>query len=430
MKPHLLAVAAFCLAAVGWAYEPPAHTNSFVRKGVTYAQRGGMNATTYVVTNIDMTASDVGAVDTNEVRDIIRDEITPATNSLHTTLNDSIGAKRDKDDLAVYEVVRTENTDWTWTTNVVDRLATTNGVAAAISANEKTGTNEQVVRGELWQDSTWLIQVENADFARQAVADEEGYNIMDTYATKSEVDDKADRATTLSGYGITDGATKTEVVPLWVAGHVYNAGDTVLYNGAYYRAMFDDTSSSADKTFSYWEPITFENVDVYGGLSVHTGDLSVDNGDLELSGGGITVNSGFEIKRGINKVVYGISVNGGAAQHGDVSIDIPAPGNYAAVSNAAMNAVQPNDAVSTLTNDVGYLKKSEVDLVNPIAEFYDATRQMTWRLDAVDFELKLYAVTNVDATAFNQVNNVLTDTVTTNKTRLVVTDGEMMFFHQ
>lgn len=196
----------------------------------------------------------------------------------------TIGDKRDKDDLAVYEVVRTENTDWTWTsenkeladelnakgtkpvwiaeegfwddvsplpesfifnggdfssgrdslvvtikfangsddniratatrprymdemlTNVVDRLATTNGVAAAISANEKTGTNEQVVRGELWQDSTWLIQVENADFARLALADEEGHNIMDTYATKSEVDDKADRATTLSGYGITDAA--------------------------------------------------------------------------------------------------------------------------------------------------------------------------------------------------------------------------------
>ena len=147
-----------------------------------------------------------GGVDTNAVRDIIRDEITPTTNSLYTTLNDSIGAKRDKDDLAVYEVVRIENNDLKLTTNVVDRLATTNGVAEAISANEKTGTNEQVVRGELWQDSMWLIQVENADLAGRTVADEEGYNIMDTYATKSEVDDKADRATTLLGYGITDAA--------------------------------------------------------------------------------------------------------------------------------------------------------------------------------------------------------------------------------
>ena len=221
-----------------------------------------------------------GGVDTNAVRDIAREEIVPATNSLYTTLNGSIDVKRDKTDLAVYEeqfsawthgelprptfVLETDQPTWyvptegepdptpywKWrahdevdysefrlyaSTNTeggtfvwyVDRrpqeetlhairvksidqtsdtLATSNEVAAAIFANEKTGTNEQVVRGELWQDSTWLIQVENADFARQAVADEEGYNIMDTYATKSEVDDKADRATTLSGYGITDAA--------------------------------------------------------------------------------------------------------------------------------------------------------------------------------------------------------------------------------
>ena len=219
-----------------------------------------------------------GGVDTNAVRDIIRDEITPATNSLHTTLNGSIDVKRDKTDLAVYEdqfsawthgelprptfVLETDQPTWyvptegepdptpywKWrahdevdysefrlyaSTNTEggtfvwyvdgrpqeetlhairvksidptsDTLATSNEVAAAISANEKTGTNEQVVRGELWQDYMWLIEVENADFARLALADEEGHNIIDTYATKSEVDDKADRATTLLGYGITD----------------------------------------------------------------------------------------------------------------------------------------------------------------------------------------------------------------------------------
>ena len=77
----------------------------------------------------------VVSTDTNAVRDIISDEITPATNSLYTTINGSIDVKRDKDDLAVYEVVRTENADWTLTTNVVDRLATTNGVNAAIAEN-------------------------------------------------------------------------------------------------------------------------------------------------------------------------------------------------------------------------------------------------------------------------------------------------------
>lgn len=221
-----------------------------------------------------------GGVDTNAVRDIIRDEITPATNRLYTTLNGSIDVKRDKTDLSVYEeqfsawthgelprptfVLETDQPTWyvptegepdptpywKWrahdevdysefrlyaSTNTEggtfvwyvdgrpqeetlhairvksidptsDTLATSNEVAAAISANEKTGTNEQVVRGELWQDYMWLIEVENADFARLALADEEGHNIIDTYATKSEVDDKADRATTLLGYGITNAA--------------------------------------------------------------------------------------------------------------------------------------------------------------------------------------------------------------------------------
>ena len=49
----------------------------------------------------------------NDVIDIVRDEIIPATNSLYTTLNGSIDVKRGKADLAVYEVVRTENTNWT-----------------------------------------------------------------------------------------------------------------------------------------------------------------------------------------------------------------------------------------------------------------------------------------------------------------------------
>lgn len=49
----------------------------------------------------------------NDVLNIVRDEIIPATNSLYTTLNGSIDVKRGKADLAVYEVVRAENTNWT-----------------------------------------------------------------------------------------------------------------------------------------------------------------------------------------------------------------------------------------------------------------------------------------------------------------------------
>ena len=116
-----------------------------------------------------------------------------------------------------------------------DTLATSNEVAAAISANEKTGTNEQVVRGELWQDYMWLIEVENADFARLALADEEGHNIIDTYATKSEVDDKADRATTLLGYGITD-ATPLSMI---------SADDSTFSNAVLAVGLNIDTNSVA-----------------------------------------------------------------------------------------------------------------------------------------------------------------------------------------
>ena len=49
-----------------------------------------------------------GGVDTNAVRDIIREEIVPATNRLNQTLTDALDAKRDKYDLAVYVF-----TEWT-----------------------------------------------------------------------------------------------------------------------------------------------------------------------------------------------------------------------------------------------------------------------------------------------------------------------------
>ena len=49
----------------------------------------------------------------NDVLNIVRNEVIPSTNSLYTTLNGSIDVKRGKADLALYEVVRTENTNWT-----------------------------------------------------------------------------------------------------------------------------------------------------------------------------------------------------------------------------------------------------------------------------------------------------------------------------
>lgn len=52
-----IALLALC-AATAFGYTPEAHTNSYERDGVTYAQRGGMGAATYVVTNIADRAGD------------------------------------------------------------------------------------------------------------------------------------------------------------------------------------------------------------------------------------------------------------------------------------------------------------------------------------------------------------------------------------
>lgn len=51
--------------------------------------------------------------------------------------------------------------------------------------------------------------VKNTDTVAKAKADANGNVISSTYATKTEVGAKADKATTLEGYGITDAVTKT-----------------------------------------------------------------------------------------------------------------------------------------------------------------------------------------------------------------------------
>ena len=54
-----------------------------------------------------------GGVDTNAVRNIILDEITPATNSLNQTLSYALDDKRDEDDLNVYYRAFTGRENWT-----------------------------------------------------------------------------------------------------------------------------------------------------------------------------------------------------------------------------------------------------------------------------------------------------------------------------
>lgn len=70
-------------------------------------------------------------------------------------------------------------------------------------ADEATGTDRQVVRGRVFDQTKWEISVAESEYAREADHAREAGLVMWSYVEA--------KPTTLSGYGITDGATKTEL---------------------------------------------------------------------------------------------------------------------------------------------------------------------------------------------------------------------------
>lgn len=86
-KFGFLAFAAALFVALGASADIERNTNSYVRAGVTYAQRGGMDAKTYVVTNVDMTASDVGAVSRDETWESVSNKAMTAIQTLEPATN-------------------------------------------------------------------------------------------------------------------------------------------------------------------------------------------------------------------------------------------------------------------------------------------------------------------------------------------------------
>lgn len=117
-----IALLALC-AATAFGYTPEAHTNSFERDGVTYAQRGGLGASDYVVTNID--ASAVGKVQSvnGRVGDVVLDAA--AVNALPDDKN---------------ELVRNDNFKEAVVTNALT-VATTNRIAALETATNSLASS-------------------------------------------------------------------------------------------------------------------------------------------------------------------------------------------------------------------------------------------------------------------------------------------------
>ena len=225
----------------------------------------------------------VVSTDTNAVRDIISDEITTATNSLYTTLNDSIDVKRDKDDLAVYEVIRTENTDWTLTTNVVDRLATTNGVNAAIAENN---VGYRVRESVAWSGAAELAM--NANGVRSADETRSGAMLFE------QVDGKATK-TELAGYLPLTGGYLKGPIYFDAGGRIYTdqGGISVnthqglnVYNGG--SIVLESNESLTDfgnnPIISATNP-SFSNAVLAVGLNIDTNSVAVLNDIAETFGG-------------------------------------------------------------------------------------------------------------------------------------------------
>ena len=225
----------------------------------------------------------VVGTDTNAVRDIISDEITPATNSLYTTINGSIDVKRDKDDLAVYEVVRTENTDWTLTTNVVDRLATTNGVNAAIAENN---VGYRVRESVAWSGAAELAM--NANGVRSADETRSGATLFE------QVDGKATK-TELAGYLPLTGGYLKGPIYFDAGGRIYTdqGGISVnthqglnVYNGG--SIVLESNESLTDfgnnPIISATNP-SFSNAVLAVGLNIDTNSVAVLNEIASTFGG-------------------------------------------------------------------------------------------------------------------------------------------------
>ena len=225
----------------------------------------------------------VVSTDTNAVRDIISDEITPATNSLYTTINGSIDVKRDKDDLAVYEVVRTENTDWTLTTNVVDRLATTNGVNAAIAENN---VGYRVRESVAWSGAAELAM--NANGVRSADETRSGAVLFE------QVDGKATK-TELAGYLPLTGGYLKGPIYFDAGGRIYTdqGGISVnthqglnVYNGG--SIVLESNESLTDfgnnPIISATNP-SFSNAVLAVGLNIDTNSVAVLNEIASTFGG-------------------------------------------------------------------------------------------------------------------------------------------------
>ena len=79
-----------------------------------------------------------------------------------------------------------------------------------------------------------------------------GYK-FEGYASTAQLEDKADKATTLAGYGITDGATKASLAPEYSPASAYSVGAVVYHDGSIHQCKTAIPEGGEAWNAEHWE---------------------------------------------------------------------------------------------------------------------------------------------------------------------------------
>ena len=156
--------------------------------------------------------------------------------------------------------------------------------------NDKDNTRALMVKGEKGY-SAYDIYVQHGG----TLTEEEWLDAFlnaDNFYNKSETDDllggKADKATTLAGYGITDAYTKTETDNL-VAGTVtdsYSTSTTKAYSANYINNLVQPDIIFCDMTQNMnFNETDYTDINVWSQITNIGNNLSVSNGKITIGTG-------------------------------------------------------------------------------------------------------------------------------------------------
>ena len=174
----------------------------------------------------------------------------------------SLRDKRDKDDLAVYEKVGGD--DLVRTGELLAHTSETSGIAKFDAAGKLVAATESDIP-ELPYLSTKNggtvdgfvvfngLVVFNSEIQPATVRAMAGDVIATVDGNIHNLSYKADRETSLAGYGITDGATKESIAPEYSETFAYSVGTIVYHDGNIYQCKTAIAEGGEAWNAEHWE---------------------------------------------------------------------------------------------------------------------------------------------------------------------------------